>query len=433
MRFRIALVSPDSRVASDAHAVNSVGVGGAETSRVLLLQALARLGHEVTAYVHTTQPGIFDGVMYRTLDGRTPIDCDVLIASSVDPAGFSRFDPAQVTATLRIVRLDSALLPKGIERTSPDVILVPSNFLRDLAVAQWGYRPSQVLVVYNGLPQEHFVAAEADPPARDPYAIAFIGHPRKGLESAFNIITRLRTIDSRFCLDVFGGFRLWDRNDDNALPSVEGATFKGMVGQRELAHRLYEYGFVLAVQRIRETFGIAVQEAKRAGAIVVASNTGAFTELIRDRFDGFLVPMHRTDKLMEIHATNIIRRIIADESVADAIRANARTMHWSWDLSAASLAAFCEYRLTGRLPAPPAVVPAVACPGTQMVTPGGIHCIEDGTFHAVHNGRLYSDYTPVVPRSVVAAPRFRRLLTRMKTSVPRSWRQTARWLIRRRP
>ncbi len=76
-------------------------------------------------------------------------------------------------------------------------------------------------------------------------------------------------------------------------------TYFGTVGQEELAFQLMQCGISLCLHAIPEGFGNAVIESQRAGCIVVASEVGAQSELVRQGWDGILIGVTTERKACE--------------------------------------------------------------------------------------------------------------------------------------
>jgi hypothetical protein len=118
-----------------------------------------------------------------------------------------------------------------------------------------------------------------------------------------------------------------------------------MLGQSDLVPRLFGYEYCLAPQTAPEGFGIAVQEAKRAGAVVLASEVGAFGELIRTGQDGFLIPEPYLSPAAEDHFVRVILQLARDPAERARLRVNAMRTPWSWTLAAKTWTAHWDHVL----------------------------------------------------------------------------------------
>src|SRR6185295_14968718 len=103
---------------------------------------------------------------------------------------------------------------QGLDAVGMDFLCTPSNFMRRVALREWGVARDATFVAYN--------AADARPTAwrppwrrfaRDPHRLVYASHPSKGLEAAIGVLRLLRRSEPRFELHVYGGTRLWGEPD----------------------------------------------------------------------------------------------------------------------------------------------------------------------------------------------------------------------------
>lgn len=345
---RVVLYSPDRGQVYDGRTPDARGVGGGITARLSMLAALAAEGHDVTAFVNTVERVVHAGVRYIPLDELTRIDTEILIAMSTGGGlSFSPLRGVPVNAALRIVWVQGVPKPSDLDVVAPDFVYAASNFLRRVCIERWGVPASRLFVCYNGVKQEAFAEAEARAIPRDPFGMAYIGPPEKGLAASLEVLRRLRIADARFHLDVFGGGRLWGRGDEAPAPEP-GLIFHGMLGQAALVPRLFEYEYLLAPQAMEEGFGIGLQEAKRAGMIAIASDVGAFAELVRHGHDGFLVTEPHHTAACHDRMAELILTLSRDPDRRARVRAHALGTPWSWTTSARSWTSHWDHVLGHR-------------------------------------------------------------------------------------
>jgi glycosyltransferase involved in cell wall biosynthesis len=369
---RVVLCSPDRGQVYDGRTLDARGVGGGITARLSMLGALAAEGHDVTAYVNTAERVVHAGVQYLPLDELSRIDTEILIAMSTGGFSFSPLRSVPINAALRIVWVQGVPKPSDLDVVAPDFVYAASNFLRRVCIERWGLPASRLFVCYNGLRQEAFEEAEARGIRRDPFGMAYIGPPEKGLAASLEVLRLLRIADARFHLDIFGGGRLWGRGDEAPAPEP-GLTFHGMLGQAALVPRLFEYEYLLAPQapHMEEGFGIAVQEAKRAGMIAIVSEVGAFAELMRHGQDGFLVTEPHDTAACHDRMAQLILELSRDPDRRARVRANALGTPWSWTTSARTWTSHWDYVLGER---------GAASTGGFLDLPDGRHNETTGEF-----------------------------------------------------
>lgn len=376
MSYHVVLYSPDRGEVYDGNTPDERGVGGGITARIALLAALARLGHRVKAVVNCAARVEVDGVSYLPLDEVGEIDCDILIGCST--GGALSFEPManlRVSARLRLIWVMGSPQPAHIDHLQPDIYLVASNFLRDVVLRRWDVTPNRVFVMHHGLKQTLFERAEASPVERNPYALVYTGHPSKGLAAAISVLRQLRIHDPRFHLDVYGGNALWGSQYSTDIDEP-GVTFHGLTGQRDLIPRLYKYGFCIALQEMEEGFSIAVQEAKRAGVIVIANDGSSFPEAIANGVDGFLFHERHDDPACHARAADLILSLVDDSDRRERISQAARRTPWDWDTAAQTCVQLWDIQLRGSNP-PVEIVDDVALARFA----DGLHDLETGYFY----------------------------------------------------
>lgn len=333
-RYNIVIYCPDTNFLYNAETPDTQGIGGGKTSIIRIAQALGALGQKVTFCGNFDREGQHGGVAYRHFSSVKEIDCDVLIATtSGGELDLSPVNRLPVRAKLRAALVHGLARPGGLSVPPFDVIYAPSHFMKEGAVKHWGMRADVITVCGHGIDEPAFAEAEKIAAPRDPFGIVYFGHPAKGLDVAIEVVRSLRQRDRRFHLDIFGGYQLHGQSPQE-ITGEEGIEFKGMVGQRELARRLFSYGFCLTLQEYEEPFGIAVIEAKRAGVIVLASKVGAHPETIADGYDGFLIDEHYRSVECKDKAVRLAAYLVKNESYAGYIRKNAVNQSVSWENTA---------------------------------------------------------------------------------------------------
>jgi glycosyltransferase involved in cell wall biosynthesis len=215
--------------------------------------------------------------------------------------------------------------------------------------------------------------------------MVYTGHPVKGLDAAMELLRLLRREDQRFTLHVYGGRRLWGQADESTESLPEGVVWHGLVGQDALADGLRAAGFSINLQGLADGFGIAMAEAMGAGCLVVASAIGAYPELIRHGYDGFLVagPHDAPETLRR--AARLILDLTAAPDLAAAIRRNAEASPLPWSVVARAWMGQWRRALGntlantgGRVWGPPWSCPE--CGGGLYPLADGYHCGACGWF-----------------------------------------------------
>jgi len=381
MRYSVLVYCPDEHISYNVHTLDKKGVGGGITTRIRMAHALAELGHKVTIYNNCPNNRKLKGVQYLHNSLLKNAKTDIFIAStSGDKLDLSSLRDKSVDARLRILLVHGINPPKGIDNLSFDYFYVPSSFVYNLVVNKWGIIERKMFVSHRGVMERYYEPNELFSPKRDLRAIIYSGHPSKGLEVAINVIRLLRQTDPGYSLHIYGGHQLWGE-EKQMVEEEDGVYFHGLVGQKELARRMKTHGFCINLQSIEDTFGIVNIEAMRAGCIVVASDVGAYSEIIRNGYNGFLVSGNHAEKAVQNRAAQLILELMRRPDYCDFIRrnafaspmdwsiiANAWENHWSWALGDRTNAPLFELGMCNN------------CGAEWLLLADGFHCTGCGRY-----------------------------------------------------
>ena len=349
-----------------------------------MAKALSKLGHEVRMVVNCRNHEFIDGVEYIPLEQFRKAEADVLIMNT--SGGDIDLSPAaelDVHAALKIVWLHGTIEPKGLDSLQYDYAYAVSNFVADAARQEWSVTPKRTFVTYNAFEEQLFADAEQSRPARDLYRIIYFSHPSKGLDTAIEIVKLLRDRNSAFHLEVFGGNRLWGERE--GVPMLaENVTYHGLTGQRNLTKALLESSFALHLQSREEPCPLSAFEALRAGCIVLASEVGAYPELINSGKNGFLLTGDHSSLDVRRRAAELIFELAVNPQATSELRRRAMAMpldtrrsaltwvrHWDWMLEQGLVTTRAESMECER------------CGGESEVFPDGHHCLRCGFYSAI--------------------------------------------------
>jgi glycosyltransferase involved in cell wall biosynthesis len=381
MVYTIAIYCPDQHITYNINTLNEQGVGGGITVRTRIAHALAAAGHQVTLYVNCPRNERIDGVDYVHFSQFKKAIVDIFIAStSGGGLDLTSLSKKQIKARIKILFVHGITKPKGCDELEFDYIYAPSNFISKIVRSEWSTDVRKLFVSYHGVEDSLFDKAEAQ---RNIYKLIYCSHPSKGLDSAIELFKILHNFDRRFSLDIYGGYRLWGQ--DNPLEVEEqGCTYHGLIGQPELARCMQKSGFSINLQEREEPFGLTVVESMRAGCIVLASPVGAYSELISDGYNGFLVPGFYTDRETLETAANLVIKLIVNPGFMDYIRRKAMLSsfnmntvvktwegHWDWIIKDSKNDLSCDLLIEGS---------CSNCKGTLLPLADGFHCIDCGNY-----------------------------------------------------
>ncbi|HMZ06806.1 MAG TPA: glycosyltransferase family 4 protein [Anaerolineales bacterium] len=380
MTYKVAIYCPDQHFYYDPASIEKNGAGGGLMARIRLAQALARLGHQPYIIANLTGSTVHKGVTYLPLIQADALkDVDILIM--ISSGGALSLEPAlnlKIQARLREVWLQGTIPIQAVERLPHDFIVGASNFICDTVENEWGLTNPKLFAIYNGavVRKSHWWNAAS---TRDSFALTYTSHPSKGLDASIAVLNLLRKRDDRFKLHVFGGDALWGGKDQSV--SVPGVIYHGTQGQDKVLKALEEANISLHLQARLEPFGMVVTEAMIHGSIPVASPVGAYNEIVRDGYDGFLVPGEHTSTEVHQKTANLIYNLATTPEYAEYIRRQALNMPWTWDTQAKTWLQHWDWALEKKgMTFSPDHSHCLRCEGAWLLTADGYHCTQCGRY-----------------------------------------------------
>lgn len=366
---------PDRHLSYDGTTPSTKGVGGGVTARIRLAEALVRAGHRVEMICNAPDAVTVSGVTYIPLTQAGPRSCDVLIAMSTGGAlDITDVARAGHRAALVMCWVQGYARIAGMAEMSPVSVVCCSNFVRGVATATWGLAPERLAVLHNGVDRALF----SMPVDRDPHLLLYTSHPSKGLEAAKAVLRRLRVHDPRFRLAVCGGPGLWG-HEERDLGREPGVDYLGLLGQDALAEHYGRASFSLHLQQFEEPFGIALAEAQAAGCVPVASAVGAYPELVRDGYSGWLVHGDADDDGVHARAAEQVLATVASPGLREHLVRHCPDGVLEWDVLARAWEGFCLHLLGDEAaPQPLSAAGCAADGGPLLPLADGYHCLQCG-------------------------------------------------------
>ena len=389
--YRVVFYCPDKHIEYDGNTPYRTGVGGGITARVRMAKALCKAGHEVVMVVNCSRRERIDGVEYIPLGKARRIEGDVLVANT--SGGAMDLRPVldlETNVRLRLVWAHGTIKPVGLEDVGCDYLYAVSNFVADVAHSDWGIPRERIFVVYNAYEEELFSQAEDQKPVRDPFRLVYFSHPSKGLDTAIAVLKRLRAVNPRFHLLVFGGPGLWGQ-EETELIQEEGLRYKGLIGQRELASELLQCSFSLQLQEREEPGALAIVDAMRAGCIIVGSPVGCYPEMVENGRAGLLIQGdHRTNKTRDQAATTILG-LVKDQNACASLRRYAQTVIWECEMMARAWTGHWDWWYSGENGEAISngtydAQPCSSCGGRRLLLEDGYHCVGCGRYERNNGG-----------------------------------------------
>ncbi|MEU4805075.1 glycosyltransferase family 4 protein [Actinosynnema sp. NPDC023587] len=296
-RWDVAFVHPGYQPVSPG-AYETSGLGGNETSLVVLAEAMAAAGHQVTVYAEC-DPQDHLGVRWRARGAFSPETPRDAVVFWVTPDRSS----LRVNAEVRAVRLGGRRPPAGLAEAircgALNLVLGVSRHQRDLLVSRHGVVGDHPwLLSSNGVR----LADYAVPVEREPGKCLYSAAPYRGLDRLLDLWPRIRAEVPHAELYVTGGYQLWGVSPESSADRVTtlvgrmlaepGVRYLGAVPKRDLRAHQLSAQLYLYPTHYEEMECVACVEAGAAGAIPVTSRLGALPERVAHGVSGVLVDGH---------------------------------------------------------------------------------------------------------------------------------------------
>lgn len=183
------------------------------------------------------------------------------------------------------------LIKKVIE--SADLLIVPSNFVKEKFLSAFGYSiKEKILVVPHGITELMKIAR---PKISKKLRVGFLGNAtvRKGIYVFLEAVKKLQSQDFEF--EVFGNASTEIKTKCTELKIKVNGGYK----TEQLPKLLHNVDLVLIASIVDETFSLTLSEALSMGIPVLSSDAGALKERIEDGKTGFLFRTGDSDNLVE--------------------------------------------------------------------------------------------------------------------------------------
>jgi glycosyltransferase involved in cell wall biosynthesis len=231
----------------------------------------------------------------------------------------------------------SAKLAHSLFRLYPgkvDLFIAPSRFVRDKMIA-WGLPARRIETIGHFLPAS---AAAADPADDHDGSILFAGYliRQKGIFTLLAAMARVPRLRLRIAGRGPEGAAVEAAIRRLGLTNVE---MLGFLRGEDLERAVRRAAFLVFPSESYETFGMGILEAHLAGKPVVASDLGAYPELVEDGKRGGLLfapgnPADLAAKLETLARDDGLRRELGRSGREHALRAHGPDTHYDQLLSA---------------------------------------------------------------------------------------------------
>lgn len=176
-----------------------------------------------------------------------------------------------------------------------DTIFAPSEYTRKKIVSLYGVEQEKVKVLHNGIFFDEWagMVQNSEVESRRPLTVLCVArlYRRKGIDALISAWPDVVSKEPNAILRIVG-----DGLESANLKHLAGKTslhksiiFEGDVRSRSEMASLYANSDIFCLPSLHETFGLVYLEAMAAGIPVVALDSTAVPEVVRDGIDGILV------------------------------------------------------------------------------------------------------------------------------------------------
>lgn len=197
-------------------------------------------------------------------------------------------------------------------------ILVATSTQAAIEARREGFLDGQIAVIPNGVDVRRFKSSDRYAHARS--RIVCVGRliSGKGVDILIDAFVRLQREGICRQLDVVGSGPEYDTLSEKAakLGCAGEVVFHGEVADVE---RFFDTPCVFVQPSLSEGMSNVILEAMSCGLPVIATRTGAATDIIQDSVNGLLVDTGSAEQICDA-----VRKIVSDETFARLLGSNAR-------------------------------------------------------------------------------------------------------------
>ncbi len=274
-------------------------LGGTQSALCYLAETLAKLGHQIFLFNHTSRTGLYRGVNCLKWEYQIQsIPLDVVIIVTL--AGFGLEIKRLLNPdTLLIYWMHeyhltefASALKNPAERNIYDGMVFVSNWQQEEFYHYFGINLERSCVIRNAIApaftnmfatNQSILTTKSRPPI-----LAYTSPPDRGLQILIDIFPQIRQAIPGTRLKVFSSIKIYQFSDDEdeqnygvlyrQCRETEGIEYLGSIAQPQLAQELRSVSILTYPSTCRETSCIAVMEAIASGCLVVTSHLAALPE-----------------------------------------------------------------------------------------------------------------------------------------------------------
>jgi glycosyltransferase involved in cell wall biosynthesis len=275
----------------EGDAIECGALGGSETAFIQITRALARRGHQVSAFNSCQKAGLYGGVAYYPFSASLPVlareHFDVFVVSR-----YCAFFNLPLKSDLKVLwNHDTLDNPKELRSVHDeiDLFLVLSNFHKDNYLLRMPQIDDRLVVTRNGLDFDLLDSSASA--AKDPNKVIYASRPERGLKNLLeDIWPRLHRAFPDLRLHLCG----YTMQLDNIPPELEktynrigqlaestpGLVPLGCLDKSEYYRHLSEASLMLYPSVFPEVSCLAALESQALGVPVLTSDAFALSETV---------------------------------------------------------------------------------------------------------------------------------------------------------
>jgi glycosyltransferase involved in cell wall biosynthesis len=296
-RLNIAFVSP-KRYSFYPPDYLGRGLGGTESTLVLLTKALAKLGHDVEVYNCCFKDGIYDGVRWQSIwKFNQEKRFDAIISLRL----LETFKEYKFNSSIKAVWIhDESLEGSGQMDTNGDVNMwiSVSQTQKDFIEKKESIKSENWFVTRNAFDEEIYTDVLRKTKKARNQAI-YCSAPDRGLDYLLDMWPAIKERVPDAKLVVTGSFALWGMSDEensrifkeiyNKVSKLKDVTIFQRLSKNELAKLQAESEIMLYPTDFNEMFCISALECFSTGTPIISSKRAALIERVKNGENGFLI------------------------------------------------------------------------------------------------------------------------------------------------
>lgn len=208
------------------------------------------------------------------------------------PIVVTEHDPFELSGLKKIIKQNC------VKKTAQTITISSLNFR--LLGEYYGVSEKRLNIVTNGIEVDMFLdnIEKAELPVENgKIVITSIGelHHRKGHKYLLEAFRKLR-IESPNVHLILVGTGPSEYKYKEEFSDLNNVTF---LGWRDDIPQILKASDIFILPSLREAFGLVILEAMASGVVVIATNSGGATDIIKDGITGYIIPPSNSDRIVE--------------------------------------------------------------------------------------------------------------------------------------